>query len=62
MHYVMSNERNGELLIVSHDDYLMYEFYLDTMDNNPIFTHIIIFAASYDKCLKYCEELIGYKE
>jgi hypothetical protein len=57
----MFNRQNEELLIISHDDFLTYDAYLD-MDDNPLFTHIIIFAASYDKCLEYCEERIGYKE
>lgn len=62
MHYVMLNRQNGELLIISHDDYLTYDFYLENIDDNPIFTHLVIFAASYDKCLEYCERRIGYKE
>ena len=61
MHYVMLNRQNGELLIISHDDFLTYDTYLDT-DDNPLFTHLVIFAASYDKCLEYCEKRIGYKE
>lgn len=66
MHYVMLNRQNGELLIISHDDYMAYDFYLDNyldnIDNNPVFTHLIIFAASYDECIEYCERRIGYKE
>ena len=62
IYYVMRNKENEELLIISHDDYVAYDFYLYNIDNNPIFTHSIIFAASYDKCLKYCEERIGYTE
>ena len=61
MYYVMLNRQNGELLIISHDDFLTFDTYLD-MDDNPLFTHLIIFAAPYDKCLEYCEKRIGYKE
>ena len=61
MHYVMLNRQNGELLIISHDDFVTYDFYLD-MDDNPLFTHLVIYAASYDECLEYCEKKIGYKE
>jgi hypothetical protein len=61
MYYVMLNRQNGELLIISHDDFLTYDTYLD-MDDNPLFTHLAIFSASYDKCLEYCEKRIGYKE
>ena len=61
MHYVMLNRQNGELLILSHDDYV-YNLYLDNMENNPMFTHLAILAASYDECLEYCEKRIGYKE
>ena len=63
MHYVLLNRRNGELLILSHDDYV-YNLYLNDndMDNNPAFTHLAIFAASYDECLEFCEKRIGYKE
>lgn len=62
MYYVMLNRQNGELLIISHDDYVTYDFYLDNIDDNPLFTHLVIFAASYDKCLEYCEKRIDYKE
>ena len=62
MYYVMLNRQNGELFIISHDDYVTYDFYLENIDNNPIFTHLIIFAASYDECIEYCERRIGYKE
>lgn len=62
MYYVMLNRENGELLIISHDDYVAYDFYLENIDNNPIFTHLVIFASSYEKCLAYCEKRIGYKE
>lgn len=62
MHYVMLNRQNGELIIISHDDYATYDFYLDGIDNNPIFTHVIIFASSYDKCLEYCNNRIGLIE
>ena len=62
MYYVMLNRQNGELLIISHDDYVTYDFYLENIDNNPIFTHLIIFAASYDECIEYCERRIGYTE
>lgn len=61
MNYVMLNRQNGELLIISHDDFLTYDTYLD-MDDNPLFTHLVIFAASYDECIEYCERRIGYKE
>ena len=61
MNYVMLNRQSGELLIISHDDFLTYDTYLD-MDDNPLFTHLVIFSASYDKCLEYCERRIGYKE
>lgn len=61
MYYVMLNRENGELLIISHDDFVTYDFYLD-MDDNPLFTHLVIYAASYDECLEYCEKKIGYKE
>lgn len=61
MHYVMLNRQSGELLIISHDDFLTYDTHLD-MDDNPLFTHLVIFSASYDKCLEYCEKRIGYKE
>lgn len=61
MNYVMLNRQNGELLIISHDDFLTYDTYLD-MDDNPLFTHLVIFAASYDECIEYCEKRIGYKE
>ena len=61
MHYVMLNRQNEELLILSHDDFV-YNLDLNDMDNNPTFTHIVIFAASYDECLEYCEKKIGYKE
>lgn len=61
MYYVMLNRRNGELLIISYDDYGDCYYYLDDMDDNPILTHKIIFAASYDECLEYCEKRIGYK-
>ena len=71
MYYVMLNKQSEELLIISDDDYLAYDSQLDLaynfqlkeeIDNNPIITHSIIFASSYDKCLKYCERRIGYKE
>ena len=61
MNYVMLNRQSGELLIISHDDFLTYDTYLD-MDDNPLFTHLVIFAASYDECIEYCEKRIGYKE
>ena len=61
MYYVMLNRQNGELLIISHDDFLTFDTYLD-MDDNTLFTHLVIFSASYDKCLEYCEKRIGYKE
>lgn len=61
MNYVMLNRQNGELLIISHDDFLTYDTYLD-MDDNPLFTHLVVFAASYDECLEYCEKRISYKE
>ena len=60
MHYAMLNKENGELLILSHNDYVAYG--LDNIDDNPTFTHSIIFAASYEECLEYCEKRIGYKE
>ena len=62
MHYVMLNRQNGEFLIISHDDFLSYDTYLDNIDDNPLFTHLVIYAASYDECLEYCERRIGYKE
>jgi hypothetical protein len=58
----MKNKQNGEYLIISYDDYRDCYYYLDDMDNNPILTHKIIFAASYEICLEYCQERIGYKE
>ena len=62
MHYVMYNRKNGEYLIISEDDCLAYEDHLEDMKNNPMYTHLIIFSASYDECLEYCEKRIGYKE
>lgn len=61
MHYVMINRQNGELLILSHDDFATCDLCLDEEDN-PLFTHLVIFSASYEKCLEYCEKRIGYKE
>ena len=64
MYYVLYNVQNEEYLIISYDDYRECKLNLDSIiDNNSIFAHYVrIFAASYDKCLKYCEERIGYKE
>lgn len=62
-YYVMLNRRNEELLILSHDDYITYDFYLDNIEDNPLSTHMIIFSSdSYDKCLEYCYNRIGLIE
>ena len=60
MHYVMKNKYTEELIIISHKDYNKFDLF--GADNSILFTHKIIYAASYEDCLEYCENIIGYKE
>ena len=56
MHYVMRNKETEEMIIISHDDYKQH----DLFESDLIYTHMIIYAASYNECLRFCEIESGY--
>ncbi len=58
MHYVMRNKETGEMTIIPHIEYRNY----DLLNSHILYTHSVIYAASYEECLEYCEKEIGYKE
>ena len=52
MYYVMRNKITNELVIISHNNY----------DDCYMIDYNAIYASSYEECLEYCENIIGYKE
>ena len=52
MYHVMRNKITNEFVIIPHNSY----------DNYYMIDHNAIYSASYEECLEYCENIIGYKE